>query len=89
MAEVLITVLGASVLTPIVAFIIKVIDQRMTPPAAGPAPVVGTPVQAPDWAERSYQAAMRELADERREHAVCHQIMRAAGIDPPPDHATD
>ena len=91
MAEVLIAAVFASIVGPIVAFIIKVLDQRLArPPASGtPAPVVGTPVQATDWTERAYQSALRELADEKREHEVCHQIMRGHGIEPPPDHAAD
>lgn len=91
MAEVLIAAIFASIVGPIVAFIIKVLDQRLSrPPVNGaPAPVVGTPVQATDWTERAYQSALRELADEKREHDVCHQIMRGRGIEPPPDHDHD
>ena len=91
MAEVLIAAIFASIVGPIVAFIIKVLDQRLSrPPASGiPAPVVGTPVPAPDWIERAYQLALRALADEKREHDVCHQIMRGHGIEPPPDHDHD
>lgn len=88
MAEVLITVIGASIVSPVVVFVIKVLEQRLVKPPGpdGPAPVVGTPVPAPDWSERAYQSALRELADEQREHEVCHQIMRGHGIQPPADH---
>lgn len=91
MAEVLITVIGASIVSPVVVFVIKVLEQRLVKPPEpdGPAPIVGTPVQATDWSERAYQSKLRELADEKREHDVCHQIMRGHGIEPPPDHDHD
>ena len=91
MAEVLIAAVFASIVGPIVAFIIKVLDQRLSrPPAEGaPTPVVGTPVTAPDWSERAYQSVRRELNDEQREHEVCHTIMREHGIQPPADHASN
>lgn len=91
MAEVLITVIGASIVSPVVVFVIKVLEQRLVKPPGpdGPEPIVGTPVQVADWSERAYQSALRELADEQREHDACHTIMREHGIQPPADHTAN